>query len=95
MLAADYLTLPEPMRTAVIAFFERNEEWLTAVLEQGSGDGSLRVTEDPSGTASTLIGAIEAQCSSHEPSTMSSGSNAPPTASSSPSRASVERVTSA
>jgi TetR/AcrR family transcriptional repressor of nem operon len=59
MLAADYLTLPEPMRAAVIAFFERNEEWLTAVLEQGTTDGSLRPTENPADTASTLIGAIE------------------------------------
>lgn len=59
MLAADYLTLPEPMRTAVIAFFEGNEEWLTAVLERGTVDGSLRPIESPSDTASTLIGAIE------------------------------------
>lgn len=59
MLAADYLTLPEPMRTAVIAFFEHNEQWLTAVLEEGARDGSLRATENPSGTASTLVGAIE------------------------------------
>jgi TetR/AcrR family transcriptional repressor of nem operon len=59
MLAANYLTLPEPMRTAVIAFFEHNESWLTAVLEQGSSDGSLRPTENASDAASTLIGAIE------------------------------------
>ncbi len=59
MLAADYLTLPEPMRAAVIAFFERNEAWLTTVLEQGADDGSLRPTGSAADAASALIGAIE------------------------------------
>jgi TetR/AcrR family transcriptional repressor of nem operon len=59
MLAADYLTLPEPMRSAVVAFFERNETWLSAVLDQGSSDGSLRSTQNTADAASTLIGAIE------------------------------------
>ena len=35
MLAADYDTLPTPMRDAVIRFFDDNEAWLTGVLEQG------------------------------------------------------------
>lgn len=59
MLAADYLTLPEPMRSAVLAFFQHNERWLALVLSQGAADGSLRPTEHPENSASTLIGAIE------------------------------------
>src|SRR4051812_46438861 len=35
MLAAEYDTLPEPMRRAIIGFFDDNETWLRAVLEQG------------------------------------------------------------
>lgn len=59
MLAADYLTLPEPMRSAVLDFFQRNEKWLTAVLDQGAEDGSLHTTESTASAASTMIGAIE------------------------------------
>jgi len=59
MLAADYLTLPEPMRASVLAFFERNEHWLATVLGQGAADGSLQATANPADSASTLIGAIE------------------------------------
>jgi TetR/AcrR family transcriptional repressor of nem operon len=35
MLAADYDTLPEPMRGAVLRFFDDSEAWLIRVLEQG------------------------------------------------------------
>src|SRR4051794_19727663 len=35
MLAADYDTLAEPMRAAVVDFFDRNEAWLVRVLDQG------------------------------------------------------------
>ena len=59
MLAADYLTLPEPMRAAVIAFFNRNEAWMTSVLEKGVEDGSLRLNETAADAASALVGAIE------------------------------------
>ena len=41
MLAAEYPTLPAPMQTAVLGFFDENEAWLAAVLEQGSQEGSL------------------------------------------------------
>src|ERR671924_976798 len=42
MLAADYETLPQPMRQAVVRFFDDNEAWLTTVLEEGRRDGTLR-----------------------------------------------------
>jgi TetR/AcrR family transcriptional repressor of nem operon len=42
MLAAEYQTLPVPMRDAVLKFFDQNESWLEAVLKQGAAEGSLR-----------------------------------------------------
>ncbi len=47
MLAAEYHTLPEPMRASVVAFFDRNYDWLTRVLEQGSADGTVRLAGEP------------------------------------------------
>ena len=39
MLAADYATLPEPMRERVVRFFDDNEVWLARVLEDGPEGG--------------------------------------------------------
>lgn len=35
ILAAEYQTLPEPMRDTVVRFFDDNEAWLTGVLAEG------------------------------------------------------------
>src|SRR5580658_5606698 len=35
MLAAEYATLPAPMQKGLKSFFDANERWLTAVLEDG------------------------------------------------------------
>jgi TetR/AcrR family transcriptional repressor of nem operon len=35
MLAAEYATLPDPMKRAIRRFFDDNEAWLTRVLEAG------------------------------------------------------------
>ena len=43
MLAADFHTLPGPMRDAVIRFFDHNETWLAGVIEEGRRDGTLQV----------------------------------------------------
>ena len=59
MLAADYETLPEPMREAVIRFFDDNESWLTAVLEQGQADGSLVLDGPASDAAQALVSGLE------------------------------------
>src|SRR5579859_156066 len=42
MLAAEYRTLPKPMRDEVVTFFDDNEAWLEDVLERGRRDGTLR-----------------------------------------------------
>jgi TetR/AcrR family transcriptional repressor of nem operon len=59
MLAADYDTLPEPMRDAVIRFFDQNEAWLTGVLEQGEEQGSLRLGGSASEAAQALVSGLE------------------------------------
>jgi TetR/AcrR family transcriptional repressor of nem operon len=59
MLAADYQTLPQPMRDAVVRFFDDNEAWLGRVLYQGQAEGSLRVTGSAEETAQTIVGGLE------------------------------------
>ncbi|MBA3420504.1 MAG: TetR/AcrR family transcriptional regulator [Thermoleophilaceae bacterium] len=54
MLAAEYQTLPEPIRDAVLAFFDDNEVWLERVLEQGRHERSLRF-EGPAREAARVI----------------------------------------
>lgn len=59
MLAADHATLAEPMRAAVTRFFETNERWLTAILEQGRAEGTLHFSGDAVDTARLLVGSLE------------------------------------
>jgi TetR/AcrR family transcriptional regulator, transcriptional repressor for nem operon len=59
MLAADYETLPGPMRDAVLRFFDHNEAWLTGVLEQGQAEGSLTVDGSARQAAQALVGGLE------------------------------------
>jgi TetR/AcrR family transcriptional repressor of nem operon len=59
MLAADYDTLPKPMREAVIRFFDDNEAWLTRVLEQGQEEGSLHLNGSARDAAQALVGGLE------------------------------------
>jgi TetR/AcrR family transcriptional repressor of nem operon len=59
MLAAEYPTLPAPMQTAVLGFFDENEAWLEAVLEQGSREGSLEFTGPARGTARMIVSGLE------------------------------------
>ncbi len=59
MLAAEYQTLPAPMRDAVIRFFDHNETWLERVLERGRQDGSLRLRGSARDTARMIVGGLE------------------------------------
>ena len=59
MLAADYDTLPEAMRAAVLRFFDDNDAWLTDVFEQGQTEGSLRLDGSPGGAARVLVSGLE------------------------------------
>jgi TetR/AcrR family transcriptional regulator, transcriptional repressor for nem operon len=59
MLAADYDTLPQPMRDTVLRFFDDNQAWLTDVFEQGRAEGSLQLDGSADEAAQALLGALE------------------------------------
>ena len=59
MLAAEYETLPSPIRNAVVAFLDDNEAWLALVLEDGREDGSLRFSNTPADTARSIVSGLE------------------------------------
>lgn len=59
MLAADYDTLPKPMREAVLRFFDENEAWLTGVLEQGEEEGALHLDGSASEVAQAIVSGLE------------------------------------
>jgi len=59
MLAAEFATLPKPMREDVRHFFDENERWLVAVLQEGKRERSLRFTGTAAQVAQTLLGALE------------------------------------
>jgi TetR/AcrR family transcriptional repressor of nem operon len=59
MLAADYATLPTPMRDAVVRFFDLNEAWLGRVLEEGRVRGAVQFNGSARTEARLIIGALE------------------------------------
>ncbi len=59
MLAAEYQTLPEQIRKAVVAFFDDNEIWLERVLEQGRTDDTLKFDGSARDTARMIISGLE------------------------------------
>ena len=59
MLAAEWGTLPKPMRDPMRHFFDENEKWLVRVLQEGKKQKSLKSHGSPAEAARTLIGALE------------------------------------
>ncbi len=59
MLAAEYATLPAPMQAGLTTFFDENERWLKAVLEDGLRGGVFRFSDSTSERARVLLGALE------------------------------------
>jgi TetR/AcrR family transcriptional repressor of nem operon len=59
MLAAEYATLPAPMQEGLTRFFDANESWLTAVLEEGLRSGAFSFKEAAKERARVLLGALE------------------------------------
>ncbi|MGZ4761003.1 MAG: TetR/AcrR family transcriptional regulator [Ilumatobacteraceae bacterium] len=59
MLAAEYQTLPQPMRDAVVRFFDINETWLEHVLEVGALAGTLHPRGSARDSARTVISTLE------------------------------------
>jgi TetR/AcrR family transcriptional repressor of nem operon len=59
MLAAEYQTLPQPMRGSVIRFFDHNVTWLASVLAEGRSDGEASFSGTPSDAAQTILSALQ------------------------------------
>ena len=59
MLAAEYETLPEAMRRAMIAFFDENEAWLEGVLEEGRRRKTLNFSGPACEPARDIVAALE------------------------------------
>jgi TetR/AcrR family transcriptional repressor of nem operon len=59
ILAAEYETLPEAMRSAVISFFDANERWLAAVLAEGRADGTLAFAGSTHDLAQSILSTLE------------------------------------
>ncbi len=59
ILAAEYETLPEPMREAVLRFFDENELWLAGVLARGHSEETLSFEGAASEAAQTILSGLE------------------------------------
>ncbi len=59
MLAAEYQTLPQRMRDAVLQFFDANEAWLQHVVDQGQQEGTLHLVGSSQETARAIVGGLE------------------------------------
>ena len=59
MLAAEYGTLPPPMQAAVLRFFDENETWLAAVLEQGRAQGAIHLAGSAREAAQAIVSGLE------------------------------------
>jgi TetR/AcrR family transcriptional regulator, transcriptional repressor for nem operon len=59
MLAAEFQTLPGPMRDIVIQFFNDNETWLARLLDHGRGEGTLRFSGSSNETARLIVATLE------------------------------------
>ena len=59
VLAAEYQTLPRPMRRAVIGFFDDNQRWLADVLRQGQAEKSLAFSGPAEEVAQSILSTLE------------------------------------
>jgi len=59
ILAAEYQTLPAPMRSAVIGFFDENQRWLAQLLRQGKKERTLKFAGTPADVAQAILSTLE------------------------------------
>ena len=59
ILAAEYQTLPRPMRRAVLAFFDDNQRWLAEVLDQGQTENTLAFNGPSDEVAQSILSTLE------------------------------------
>ena len=58
MLAAEFATLPKPMKVVLKQFFETNEQWLVTVLEQGRAATRLSFAGEVNERAHCLVASL-------------------------------------
>ena len=59
MLAAEYETIPDSIRGAVVRFLDDNEAWLTRVLDRGRDEGSLSFAGPTAVLARSIVSGLE------------------------------------
>jgi TetR/AcrR family transcriptional repressor of nem operon len=59
VLAADFETLPGPMRQGVVGFFRDNEAWLAGVLEEGRRQKTLQFQGPAAKLAAFVVSSLE------------------------------------
>jgi TetR/AcrR family transcriptional regulator, transcriptional repressor for nem operon len=59
MLAAEYATLPKPVRTEVTRFFDANEAWLTKVLGEARDGAGAKFAGPATEAARMMIATLE------------------------------------
>lgn len=59
ILAAEYQTLPGPMRSAVIGFFDENQRWLADLLSRGKRERTLKFKGSPEDVAQGILSTLE------------------------------------
>ena len=59
ILAAEYQTLPKPMRTEVIRFFDDNQKWLSGLLTEGKTDRTLNFSGAADDVAQNILSTLE------------------------------------
>jgi TetR/AcrR family transcriptional regulator, transcriptional repressor for nem operon len=59
MLAAEYETLSPAMRDAILRFFDYNQGWLRAVIEEGRADQSMSFDGTAEDGAQTILAGLE------------------------------------
>lgn len=58
-LGGEFLSLPDPVRAEVAAFYAEQQAWLARLLEQGRTSGAFRFDAEPEALARFLFAAIE------------------------------------
>jgi TetR/AcrR family transcriptional repressor of nem operon len=59
VLAADFASVPEPVREALQGFFRINEEWLAGVVADGAREGTLKSSGDMQVDGRSLFAAFQ------------------------------------
>ncbi|HML14757.1 MAG TPA: TetR/AcrR family transcriptional regulator, partial [Xanthobacteraceae bacterium] len=59
MLAAEYATLPKPVRTEVTRFFDANETWLAHVIDDARQSGGTQFAGSSTEAARLMIATLE------------------------------------